>query len=431
MEKKSNIFMAFFAFMFLLSIFPKESMAFSLATSGGCVPEKGSGQYTEAVVKCVKEPIQTAAIAIMKKISDTFKPVVIVLSTLAIVLFGISIMDSGGSVGPPAFMFILRLGMVSFFSYNLGGFAEKIYAILDQLLTIVTTSNYSPWKQIDLFIGELLGFAKNKELKDGIIGLINGSATVKLEGAMLSGMGLLTLFTVFGFMFEAVFVYLSSLMVIGFLIIISPLIIPFAVFNHGGQYLKQWFNLLVAALLAPVLVFAVLWIFVGDGTNSNTGIFKSFVDDIFKTMDDNGVSSKDYMEKHSYTNQSWLSLLQNVDSEEQKKLAEKKCLDDKGNKITGCKINKEVSSTNPIVKPDTESSSGEVKITGVDFGANDRAIKKALFFAILNLWIFSYIMKSMMQQIQGVASSLAGTPRFEGSTSSPLADIGITQKIGS
>jgi len=429
-----NLFIAFFSLIFLFSIYPQKAMAFD-----NCIPQKGSGQYTEAVVKCVKEPLRVATINVMKKISDIFKPVALALSTIAIVFFAISILDAGGSVSPLAFKFVLRLGLVSFFGYNLGGFAEKIIGtpdhdgILDQLLKIVTASDYSPWQQIDAFIGELLGFAKDgnhKELKDGIIGLISGSFTVKVEGAMLTGVGLLTLWAVMGFMFEAVFLYLSSIMVIGFLIIISPIIIPFAIFNYGEQYLKQWINTLISAMLAPVIAFAIMWIFIGNGTTSNEGIFKSMVDDVFKVMDDNGVPSKDYMENNSYTNQSFLSLLQNVDAEQQKTFAAKQCLDDKGHKIAGCKPQANVPAVQPAVNPSGSGASSSIlEKTEVDFGEKDIAVKKALFIALLQLFVFSYIMKVMMQGVQSVVSSLAGTFKYTGGGSSPLAEI-ITNKIG-
>jgi len=431
-----NLFCIFCAFAFLFFLCPQEAKAFD-----GCVPKKNSGQYTESVVKCVQEPVKTATINMMNKLSDIFRPVVLVLSTLAIVFFGISIIDAGGSVGPPAFMFILRLGIVSFFSYNLGGFAEKILGtsghegILDQLLKMVTASNYSPWQQIDIFVGELLGFAKDgdhKELKDGVIGLLNGSATVKLEGAMLTGVGIYTLWTVLSFMFEAVFLYLTSIMVIGFLIVISPLIIPFAVFNYGGQYVKQWFNVLLSAIIAPMIAFAILWIFVGNGTTSNTGIFKSLVDDVFAAMPDNG---KDYLAKNLHTNQSIFTLLQTVDSEEQKSLAEKKCLDADGKPIADCNTEIIVPNSNPLVNPTaTEQASDKVKVPAVDFGTQDAKIKKALFLAFLHLLIFSYIMKVMMQKIQGVASAIAGIAANKQISStgggSPLSSMGITSQIG-
>ena len=315
-----------FRVLFLLTIlllFLAPSAANAASFSFNCTPAKGSGQYTEAVVNCINQPVRTAAINMMQSLSTYFKPFTTVIFTLAIVFFGISILGLESGIAPPSFMFILKLGLVSLFSYNLGGFASAIFKIFDQLLVLVSGAGYSPWQQIDKFVGQLLGFAtdpNHSELKDSIIGVIYGSFDMKkVIGGMLTIVGAMTLWTVLTFMFEAVFLYIASLMVVAFLIVISPLVIPFAIFEYGKQYVDKWLKILTAAILSPMIAFALMLIFIGDGAN-NTGIFPKLVNDVLNILPPH------YMEKNFYSNVPLVSQSNRENQETHDALANQECV---------------------------------------------------------------------------------------------------------
>jgi hypothetical protein len=362
----------------------------------------------------------------MKNLSGYFKPVVVILDTIAIAFFALSIMGVASSIAQPSFAFALRIGIVSFFAFNLGGFYEHVFKIFDQLLAIVTGGTspaYSPWQQIDLFISKLLGFSQDtnySDIKDGILGLLGGSWSFKIIGGMLTILGLYTLWTVLGFMFEAVFLYITSYLVIGFLLVLSPLVIPFAIFNYGAKYARQWLNLLIASMLAPMIAFAILYIFVGNGTTEK-GLFMDSINTIFQDL------PKDYLKDNLYHNQAPCSWGATVDKPKMEELAAAKC-------VAGS-VNCDATET-PIVQPNVLPASATqdhcgVKYPQLDFGKDDTKIKTSLFFSMLNLAIFAFLMRSMMQQVQTVASSIAGVQSYRGvaAIESPLAGA-ITQKIG-
>ena len=422
----------FFTILLLTLLFLTPQAANAASFSFNCTPASGSGQYTEAVVKCIKQPVETAAISMMQDLSAYFKPFTTAIFTLAIVFFGISIMGLQSGIAPPSFIFILKLGLVSFFSYNLGGFASFIFGIFDQLLTLVSGANYSPWQQIDKFVGKLIGFAtdpKHNELKDGIIGVIYGSFDMKkVIGGMLTIVGAMTLWTVLTFMFEAVFLYIASLMIVAFLIVISPLVIPFAIFNYGKQYVDKFLKILTAAILAPMIAFAVMFIFIGDGA-TNIGIFPQLVDNVLNILPPN------YMDKNFYSDVPIVSQTNTENLETHDSLVNQECVDPatgKAKAAADCKPNAVFPPEQPNVNATTATSQSKKVTNEIDFGANDAQIKKQLLLALLNLFIFASIMKGMIKQVQSVAARIAGVIQYSGAeaSSSPLATLNITAPIG-
>ena len=79
-------------------------------------------------------------------------------------------------------------------------------------------------------------------------------------GVMCFFIGVAALLSLIFFVLRAVFVFLVSYMQIGFLIIISPLIIPLLLFGPTTPAFETWFRNLLAAIAMPGLVFAYLCI---------------------------------------------------------------------------------------------------------------------------------------------------------------------------
>ncbi len=361
-------------------------------------PDKG--KFVQKLIPCIEAPMRLATVSMLQAMSDYLKPVVVILATLAIVFFGIRVMSGEAEMGE-AFIFLLRLGMVALFSFNLGGFAQALFDIFDELLRMVYLPDSSgvvtnPWIGIDGFISKIIGFSKeenHQELKNGLLGLLGGSMYSKVFGIMLAIIGSMTLMALFAFIFEATYSYLSSVLSIAFLIIVSPLIIPLAFFQYGDRYVKTWLNMLIYAMVSPIMLFAFLSIFMS--------LFNDIVDQVFTLLD------PDYLAKYLHHNQP-LHQAPSISADSGAAASVAKTSGgtlanipppSRNYSIDGHAQNTGVG-THDVV--DLEGMSGKDGVAKTDLEN-----KKGLFYALFNLWIFTFMMKQLVSLVPRVAASIS------------------------
>ncbi len=386
------------------------------------------GEYTQAIVKCIQTPVRNAVLkpndgllAMMSKYMVSFLSP---LFAVALIWLGVRAATGESSVFPRAMGLALRVGIVTASFYLIEKFIPAFYTdkyspILFQTLDGSFIGKLNPWLEVDKVISRILGFAdQSSSIKDGLIGLIDGSFFSKNFGIMLSVVGCFAIFSLLMLAVQILYVYLSSVILIGFLIITLPIFIPFIVFTYTETYLAKWFNILLSSLLTPTLMFFFLALFMvtipASGSDpERKGIFISIVDDIFATL------PPDYLDASLHRSMPLnRAILYPSDSEQYNFLA---CI---GQSLGTCpdryKFN---SSTQYNINPNVSKgmNSNILRINKLDFGKKDDEIKKSLLKSLLELLMFAIILNLGVKLIPSISKDIAGgaTAGLEG-LASPL-----------
>lgn len=195
------------------------------------------------------------------------------------------------------------------------------------------------------------------------------------------------------FIFRVVFTYLMAITVMAFLIVISPFIIPLAVFFYTERYFIRWLDTLFSAMLVPVLLFAFLSMFVN--------IFASLINDVYyiicgNTCVNNPAQTdfspywKDNQPKFGWLMPSDPNLSNRLQSAAQSGAAGKPAVQ---------------TNINPLMRRGHDA--GVFNMPGIDFGPNNVSVMQKLVYAFIGLWIFASFMKSMVGKIPEIAANIA------------------------
>jgi hypothetical protein len=362
-----------------------------------CAPGHQKWEYTIKVVDCIEKSTKTAVIDLMTAISTYMTPIMGGLLTLVTVLFAIRIAGGEEGLRSKALGFALRAGFVILFSTNLGGYATSIFDIETQLVTIV--SGGSPWTAIDGFVGTLLGVGPPPmDISKGLIGIVGAGILSSTPVGIMAFVALSAIINMLLFIYRVVFTYLTAIIMIGFLIAISPLVIPMALFvTHGERFFTKWLDILFSAMLTPILLFAFISVFVGEfqfsvnhilgllqcGNTASCVITPDALN--FGAFQKSGVPAGSMIvpTDPSYAN----SLISNT-----------------GQPETGV----------PAVQSNVTSQlrrgmqTFDVNKSGViDFGPGSVKMVQELIYWFLALWIFASFMKSLIEKVPDLATNIA------------------------
>lgn len=292
---------------------------------------QNEGIFTQLIIDCFQTPIRTALLQpittvplmvgtketggilawIAKYVADIF----VVLATLAIMFTGIAIMTGASNISARVIITLLRIGIIYYILSNITVYAGYILGIFDELLAFVTPPGFTPWTQIDAFIGKLLGFntytdcltvagsttcaTKLTGHENGIIGFIVGSIFSKNMGVMVAITGAIAVAGLLVFIIQSLYLYISSFVAIAFLLAISPILIPFLLFPYTERLFTQWLSLLLSSILTPVLMFAFLSMLLDNvtpcGASLDTTRFNCIVDDAMAALSSDPTQPADYM----------------------------------------------------------------------------------------------------------------------------------------
>lgn len=352
-----------------------------------CAPGHQSWEYTSIVVDCVQTAIIGATNTMMGGLSNYMGPIVGAAMVLVIAIFGIRIASGEPQLIPKAVGFLLRLAIVLMFSYNLGGFSSAFFGIEAQL-TALASGGYSPWLQIDTFLGQLFGFGEGLQLYQGMLGLVAASLFTSVPGMMLFGAAVMGLIKLLMFVFDIVYVYLAALIIMGFMLVLSPLVVPLALFQQTERYVKKWLDILMMSMITPVLLFGFLFMFLS--------IFSLLVGNIFDTLGGDNFQGFYQLNQQKF---SWMVPVESNKHAEDEDIAS----------MNGQP--QEVPAVPGNITPQLTQAFdlGSMFTTpGVNFGSNSTSIMQQLGFDFVTLAIFAAIMQTMIHGIPQVASSIAG-----------------------
>lgn len=231
-----------------------------ISTMENCA--SGSGyteeQITSQVVFCIRSVIYYSVGIIMYAMATYIYDTIVVAYALAVCFWGIRMMGGEPQVLPRAAGSLLRWSMVYMFFWHLPYIAYYSFAMVDWLISLVTPPGYLPWTQIDGFFQRLFGFTSNTTMTNGVAGIIFAIAISAGSGGSVFGTAAMAVFNLMNFVLETIYAYLTSLLIIGFLMIIAPFIVPLALFNYTERFFKKWLHNVLGAMLVPMMLYGFL-----------------------------------------------------------------------------------------------------------------------------------------------------------------------------
>ncbi len=239
---------------------------------------------TGRVVVCVQNIIQNAGRGFLQSLLNIYQPIVIAALILATIAYGVlMITGSIRNISGDTFFFIFKVAATVQFSIVLSEWMfEALFGVMEGMLNIV--SNYSTvasfsacsdesvmpeifqldreqftvWDKIDCMFINMLGIG---------VGVGSPIALPALMALLIftGGIGLVIFLIVVLFIItlllavlRSVKIYLMSVIVITFLICISPLIIPLVLFEQTKPYFMNWVKTLANYMIIPIFLVAFL-----------------------------------------------------------------------------------------------------------------------------------------------------------------------------
>ena len=365
------------------------------------------GELAKKIVTCFELTVRQATWDMLQAFSDYMTPIATAMFTLAVIFFGIRILGGERGLKRKGAGFILRLGFIIIFYDNLGPIGLKLFDVSKDIICIVSGCAYEPWSAADGFISRMFGFGQHFTVANGILGLISASLFSSAIGFALFLIGGVVLLDIILFIINVIFAYLSSIVLIGFLTVISPFIIPLAIFGATERYFRRWADTLIAAILVPVLLFAFLQQFMG--------IFDTLTNRVFETL---GIECN--TEQAECPPADWSDF--------------QKLNDPLFSNIMPFDPNmfydlKEITNANTVGTPPVQSNinpllrralnSSVFNLPATNFGPPNTKIISQLILLFLEFFIFITLMKSIISRIPEVADSIVGA--VSGISVQPLA----------
>ncbi len=382
------------------------------------------GQFTQTIIDCIEKPIRKAVLdpdpnrGLLAMVSKYMMEFLFAAIVLTITIFGIRLMTGQRNAINNGFGLLIRIGVCLMLTYSLYGFGDKFFDIFYQISTLTnigesttplfaSTNTITPWMQIDGFLGKLLGFASDKPnaIREGIAALLSGSLLSKNLGIMITIAGTICVVTMLLFIFQAVYLYLISLIVFGMLVVISPIVFALYIFQYRwtDRFMTKWFDIVLSTMLAPLLMFAFLSLFLDTPVQmgpSNPGIFTRQVDKIFDKL-----GGTDYVQRCLRTDvpfmSSWLLPANNSMADV---LACPPPL------APGCdQENVDTNSMQTFVNPylNRALNYAPLNVPLIDCGAGDERMKIEVYFALVELLFYALVVNIMLRHIPDIAQDLA------------------------
>lgn len=242
-------------------------------TQGTC-ESRHPGKLLAVVVPCIRDVVQEATTKMTDEFDEYLKAPAFAFMTLVITLFGVKMLMNEGDLKKQGVLLLFKIGGVMLFMDNFGGFIPAAFGTIKDASDIVTTSLASvsssyqcnvgayqgekPWNYMDCILGELFGFAPGMIVGSSIFGIMGTALWSGQFGATLFAGGIAALVFVLKMIIHATYVYLMALVIVGFLIVMSPLLIPLVMMGSTQQYFEHWWKALVSVMLQPVIVLAYL-----------------------------------------------------------------------------------------------------------------------------------------------------------------------------
>jgi hypothetical protein len=289
---------------FIQQINPFSQGALKFLTGTGAMSDCPiSSSITGMVVNCMEATIKEAVLTYGDVFYDAVTPFVIPMMILAIMLYGIEVALGDPEMKKKGFALVFRLGAVVYFGHDLGGNTGLIFAAMEsmqdlvaefvmkpnlstaltifscpvgaalQYFTDISPSNYL-WVRLDCILMDLFGIGiqipgvadigNPGGLAGSLFGILLGLLFTGSFGVICFGFGVTVLLSLMFFAVRVVYTFIVSYMLVGFLIIIAPLMVPFMLFPKWlGEMFDAWWKNILGAMMLPAMLFAFLSLVTG------------------------------------------------------------------------------------------------------------------------------------------------------------------------
>ncbi len=239
---------------------------------------------TSRMVDCITKALGGQVNAMLEVLIPAIKPFAIAFYTFVIMMIGAKILMGMDDFRKESMAFLVRMTVAFFVFYNFSPTSIDAnsfelglvpFAIVKSGSQMVSTAispgnnpGWTPWESLDIAMGSILGYGPNTSLFNnptghtpfrGLLGLIGMSVTSSLLGILNFLFGFIGVLAIIYFGLRAVFSYLAALVMIAFIVVIAPLLMPFVILRYTTErFVKKWLDLLIACMLNPVMIFAFL-----------------------------------------------------------------------------------------------------------------------------------------------------------------------------
>lgn len=275
-----------FGYLFLLVLIAAMGYggsAYALMYGGGIpipCPVISPFQYTFMVVTCLQLAIEDVTLTMLAGFSAVMWGPIGALITFQITMFGIQAVMGSSEINKKFYSLLLKIGCVVLFADNLGGFAPDVFDIMEEAQMVVVSGlgwapsplclpavalgaaspffNSAIWLQLDCFIDQIFMFGMPMMMYNSIFAFISAALFSGSVGVMVFFVGIIMLLCFLGFVFQAVYIFICSYLYVGFLIVLSPLLIPMMLVGVSASMYEKWLNNILGGIAIPVLVYLVL-----------------------------------------------------------------------------------------------------------------------------------------------------------------------------
>lgn len=350
-------------------------------------PSIATWQVSTRIVNCVETAVVVAALDVLAGLSNYLGLTVGIMFILAIMFTGVRIMFAEQGFDKKTIAFLLRFGIVAAFSLNMGGWGAVPFAVMREGMELVA-GGWTPWLIIDTMLGNLLGFIPGVPLFRGILGMVGPAVFTSASGIMMFGVSLAMMIALLGLVLRSVFNYLQSVVLVGYVVLISPLMIPLAIFQITERYTQKWLQYLIAGMLQPMMLFGFLKVMLV--------LIDTMIGNIFSAV---GCLSAmdDCLKPYWKMDQPLFSWLVPTDPELFEPYGAA------GNTKTVAPVQNFI---NPFAYSTMEV--GGPTFPMIDFGAHHTEIMQTVMLNVIALLIIVLIMNSMIKSIPNLADDIAG-----------------------
>ncbi len=262
--------------------------------------------FTSRLIPCIRDTIIYATVQILQPFVEITTIITRSIITLAIVLYGITVIAGTGSkhVG---FATALKIGGVIMYLANVNAAYPRLLNSLEELLGYLakpaiaafaggeewnrisatdTAPNFTcaytaaqasereimgVWNILDCFIDRILGGIitadisslnpESLQLSGGILGFIVAAMFSTVIGVFVALAGLYLLSIAMFTVLRVMYIFLTSYIAFSFMVLISPIFVPCILFNSSKRFFDGWMRTTASFLLQPIFSFGYLIMF--------------------------------------------------------------------------------------------------------------------------------------------------------------------------
>jgi hypothetical protein len=259
---------------------------------------------TRRIMPCVKETLLNATNMMLIPFSQYMATTVTVVCTLAIALLG-GLLIGGKTTAPfkDSLVLLLKLALISTFSFNFGGFLGLVLNSMDSMLglfanTIIFSGTFAYsdviqecpyfrsnpdnyyfgwvvpgrgwtiqqdppllqiWDGVDCALNSIMGgINSNFSLTMGITGFLLACMGSNMLGFIIGFMGFRLVIQMLWALIRSLYIFIAAYMGICLMVLVSPLFIPAVAFQATRGYFERWLKTFIGFIVQPLILFAYL-----------------------------------------------------------------------------------------------------------------------------------------------------------------------------